>query len=175
VALSLTAAFLLRFDFMIPGSMTTVLKRALVIAILVKLPIFDWVGFYRSLRRYVSIPDLCRVFVGNVAGSVLFCGMARFWIGTEIPPSVFLIDALLCFLSTALVRFSTRIENEASFRESPGQERMGILIYGAGAAGAELVREIHSNRSTRYSVKGFLDDDPLKQGAVILGVPVLGT
>ena len=78
-------------------------------------------------------------------------------------------------MATALVRFSDRICSEASFRERPGQERKGFLIYGAGAAGAELVREIHSNPSTRYSVKGFLDDDPLKQGAVILGVPVLGT
>src|SRR5581483_8129406 len=64
--------------------------------------------------------------------------------------------------------------NEA-FRPHSTQARTGILIYGAGAAGAELVREIHSNRCTQYSVKGFLDDDPLKQGAVIHGVPVLGT
>jgi FlaA1/EpsC-like NDP-sugar epimerase len=91
-----------------------------------------------------------------------------------MPRSVFIIDAVLCFVATALVRFSVRICNEA-FREHSGHERKGILIYGAGAAGAELVREIHSNRCARYSVKGFLDDDPLKQGAVILGVPVLGT
>ena len=77
-------------------------------------------------------------------------------------------------MATALVRFSVRIRNEA-FRERSGQERTGILIYGAGAAGAELVREIHSNRCTRYEVKGFLDDDPLKQDARIMGVPVLGS
>ena len=28
---------------------------------------------------------------------------------------------------------------------------------------------------SQYDVKGFLDDDPLKQGALIMGVPVLGT
>ena len=172
--LSVTAAFLLRFDFAIPPALTTDLKQALLIAVLVKLPVFDWIGFYRGLRRFVSIPDLYLVFLGNLVGSVLFAVASMFWIGTEMPRSMLIIDALLCFVATALVRFSVRICNEA-FRERSRQERTGILIYGAGAAGAELVREIHSNRCTRYEVKGFLDDDPLKQGARILGVPVLGT
>jgi FlaA1/EpsC-like NDP-sugar epimerase len=175
VGLSVTAAFLLRFDFSIPASLTAVFKQALLIAILVKLPVFDWAGFYRGLRRFVSIPDLYLIFIGNVVGSVLFAAAAMFWIGAEMPRSIFLIDAVFCFVATALVRFSVRIFNEAFFRERPGQERTGILIYGAGAAGAELVHEIHSNRCTRYAIKGFLDDDPLKQGAVIMGVPVRGS
>ncbi len=174
VALSVTAAFLLRFDFTIPAGVLPILKQALLIAILVKLPIFDWVGFYRSLRRFASIPDLYLVFLGNVAGSVLFAAVTMFWIGPAMPRSVLVMDAVLCFVGTALVRFSVRIRNEA-FREHSGQERTGILIYGAGSAGAELLREIHSNRCTRYEVRGFLDDDPLKQTARIMGIPVLGS
>lgn len=174
VALSLTAAFLLRFDFTLPSSVVAILKQALLIAILVKLPIFDFIGFYRGLRRFVSIPDLYLVFLGNVAGSVLFIAVSVLWIGSTMPRSVLVIDAVLCFVATALVRFSVRICNE-TFRERSPQDRTGILIYGAGAAGAQLVREIRSNRCTRYEVKGFLDDDPLKQRARILGIPVLGT
>jgi FlaA1/EpsC-like NDP-sugar epimerase len=174
VGLSLTAAFQLRFDFAVPASLAPVFRDALFLAILVKLPVFDWAGFYRGLRRFVSTPDLYLVFLGNLIGSMLFAALAMLWIGPQMPRSVFFIDAVICFVTTSLVRFSVRIFNEA-FRERSAQARAGILIYGAGAAGAELVREIHSNRCTRYSVKGFLDDDPLKQGAVILGVPVLGT
>ena len=98
VGLSVTAAFLLRFDFAIPASVIPILKEALLIAILVKLPIFDLVGFYRSLRRFVSIPDLYLVFLGNVAGSVLFAAMSMFWIGPAMPRSVLIIDAhsVLC-------------------------------------------------------------------------------
>ncbi len=114
------------------------------------------------------------MFLGNVAGSVLFAAVTMFWIGPAMPRSVLVVDAVLCFVATALVRFSVRIRNEA-FREHSGQERIGILIYGAGSAGAELVREIHSNRCTRYEVKGFLDDDPLKQSARIMGIRVLGS
>ncbi|HEY7335237.1 MAG TPA: nucleoside-diphosphate sugar epimerase/dehydratase [Bryobacteraceae bacterium] len=175
VGLSATGAFLLRFDFSIPGDLRVVIKQAILLAIFAKLPVFDWAGFYRGLRRFVSIPDLYLVFLGNVVGSVLFATVSMVWFGPAIPPSVFFIDAILCFVATALVRFSVRIRNEAFSWERAGRERTGILVYGAGAAGAELVREIHSNRCTRYEVKGFLDDDPSKQHAVIMGVPVLGS
>ena len=175
VGLSVVGAFLLRFDFSIPTGLAPILLHVILISILAKLPIFDWVGFYRGLRRFASIPDLYIVLVGNIAGSALFTAVSIISIGPPLPRSVFLIDAVLCFLSTSLVRFSARIRNEAFLRERSRDARRGIIIYGAGAAGAELVHEIHSNRCTRYDVKGFLDDDPLKQGALIMGVPVLGS
>jgi FlaA1/EpsC-like NDP-sugar epimerase len=174
VGLAVTTAFQLQYDFAIPPSQAPVLRHALLLAILIKLPVFDCVGFYRSLRRFVSIPDLYSVFVGNVAGSALFAAIAILAIGPEMPRSIVVTDGIICFLATALVRFSVRIFDEA-FGERARQPRTGILIYGAGRAGAELLHEIHSNSASRYSVKGFLDDDPLKQGAVIRGAPVLGT
>jgi FlaA1/EpsC-like NDP-sugar epimerase len=175
IGLSLTVALLLRFDFSVPPEVNAVFKQALLLAILVKLPVFDWSGFYRGLRRFVSIPDLYVVFLGNVVGSVLFAMISLVWFGTAIPLSVFWIDGIICFLATALVRFSVRIRDEAFSWERADRERTGILVYGAGAAGAELVREIHSKSCTRYRVKGFLDDDPSKQHALIMGVPVLGS
>jgi hypothetical protein len=93
VGLVVTAAFLLRFDFSLPATVIPILKQAVLIAILLKLPIFDWVGFYRGLRRFVSIPDLCLVFLGNLAGSVLFAAVSMFWIGPALPRSVLVIDA----------------------------------------------------------------------------------
>ena len=175
IAFSVAGAFLLRFDFSIPGNMSTVLRDAVLIAIAVKMLAFECTAFYSGLRRFVSMPDLYRLFVGNLVGSALFAAATRIWIGPAMPRSVWLIDALLCFVTTALVRFFDRIGNEAFHSNTVGEGRTGILIYGAGAAGAELVREIHSRRSTRYTIVGFLDDDPQKQNALILGVPVLGS
>jgi FlaA1/EpsC-like NDP-sugar epimerase len=174
IGLSLIAAFQLRFDFAIPASVRPILRHALLLAIVTKLPVFDCAGLYRGLRRYVSVPELYSVFFSNVAGSALFAAATMLWIGPQMPRSIIVIDGVMCFVATALVRFSVRLCHEA-LRGHSGQARTGILIYGAGAAGAELVHEIHSNRCTRYSVKGLLDDDPLKQGAIIRGVPVLGT
>src|SRR5207245_2085924 len=80
--------------------------------------------------------------------------------------------SLLCNNGTCMVRITVQISNEAFGRERPEQGRKGILIY--GAAGMELLREIRSSRSTAYEVKGFLDDDPKRRRALIMGVSVLG-
>ena len=104
IALSVTSAFLLRLDFSIPASLTPVLKQALLIAILMKLPAFEWAGFYRGLRRFVSIPDLYRMFLGNLAGSVLFTAVSRAWIGPAMPrflwPSKGWIFPMTCSVSS---------------------------------------------------------------------------
>jgi FlaA1/EpsC-like NDP-sugar epimerase len=173
VCASVAAAFFIRFDLLIPSGVVPALKRAALLAVLVKLPIFEIAGFYRGLRRFVSIPDLRLVFMGNVAASCGFAAISLFWLGPQMPKSVLVLDAVLCFVMTAFVRFSVRIRNEA-FRADSGQPRTGILIYGAGAAGAELIREIHANRNSRYVVRGFLDDNHLKRKAVVMGVPVVG-
>lgn len=57
------------------------------------------------------------------------------------------------------------------------------LVVGAGAAGQTLVEAIQqmgwSKRASRqnigYQILGFIDDDPLKQGALVAEVPVLGS
>lgn len=175
VSISVLAAFLLRFDFSIPSETTLVLRQSIWIAVFVKLSAFNLVGSQRGLRQFASIPDLYRLFLSNLTASTLFVVASRVWIGPVMPRSVWVIDGLLCFLGTALVHFSHRIWNEAVVRERSDQKRKGILIYGAGAAGTELLREIRSSRSTGYEVRGFLDDDLNKRRAMIMGVPVLGS
>ena len=154
--------------------MSPILKQAVLIAVLAKLPIFDWVGLYRSLRRFVSMPDLTLVFLANVAGSVLFAAVSMFWIGPTMPRSVLVIDAVLCFVATALVRFSARICSE-TFRETfrPEAHRDPYLRSRRRRRRAGSRNPFQPLQ--RYEVKGFLDDDPLKQDARIMGIPVLGS
>ncbi len=47
------------------------------------------------------------------------------------------------------------------------------LIYGAGEIGMQLVRQHFRNR-LQYSIVGFIDDNPIKKGAMINGIRVLG-
>ena len=175
IGLSVQAAFLLRFDFSISSDTVYVLTRAIWLALLVKLPVFNLAGFHRAVRRFASVSDLRSMLLGNLAASALFVIASLAWIGPAMPSSVWVIDFLLCFLGTALVRFSVRIRDEALAGERSGQGGKGILIYGAGSAGTELLRETRSNRSSGYEVKGFLDDDPSKRRCLIMGVEVLGS
>ena len=49
-----------------------------------------------------------------------------------------------------------------------------VLVYGAGAFGQLLVREMRANAQWRMNPVGFIDDDPMKAHRWIVGVPVRG-
>ena len=174
IILAVATAFLLRFDFSLPFGIMPVFREAIWIAVLAKLPVFALAGFHRAVRRFASVSDIRGLLLGNLAGSMLFTIASLAWIGPAMPRSIWMIDALLCLLGTALVRFSVRIRNEAFARQGHREKHKGVLIYGAGSAGTELLREIRSSQPCKYEVKGFLDDNPGKQGRRIMGVPVLG-
>jgi FlaA1/EpsC-like NDP-sugar epimerase len=172
-ALSLGAAFELRFEFALPADVTPLFWQGLLVAILAKSPVFFLGRFHRSLRMYAEVPDLFRLLAWNVLASSLFAATTWLFIGESFPRSVYLIDFLVFFLSAAMARFWAAA-HPAGRAHRPAR-RKGILIYGAGAAGATLLQEIRRNPSLNYRVVGFLDDDDSKQGAVVMGAPILGS
>jgi FlaA1/EpsC-like NDP-sugar epimerase len=175
IALSLVWAFLLRFDFTIPGEEMRHLKTGLVLALIAKLTIFYLLRADRGWWTFTGISDVLRLFAANVGGSLLFFAAALVFIGVNFPRSVYLIDLLLCFLVSCGSRLSVRLYYESILPEmSSAKGTKGLLIYGAGAAGLNLVREIRATPSLKYRIVGFLDDDPRKQHAKLLGVEVCG-
>jgi FlaA1/EpsC-like NDP-sugar epimerase len=174
VALSLAMAFGLRFDFLIPATEASLLKPALFIALMVKIPMIHLAGWHRGVRRYAGLPDLVRIGIGTAAGSALFVVGVWFLVGPRFPRSVFVADAILCFCALSLAQFSVRLYSEVMTHERDLPRRKRVLIYGAGIAGVTLVREICATPRSGYEVVGFLDDAPEKKNAVILGVPVRG-
>ncbi|NJN82763.1 MAG: hypothetical protein HC802_11125 [Caldilineaceae bacterium] len=49
-----------------------------------------------------------------------------------------------------------------------------ILVVGAGRVGKDLVFQFRRQHWAAYEVVGFLDDDPDKNGQMLLGIPVIG-
>ena len=175
IVVSVTMAFWLRFDFSIPGTETHRLLLGIAIALIMKMAAFHYVGNDNGWWRFTGIVDLARILGANVTGSLLFTVAAEAVIGPHFPRSVYVIDFLLCFLACAGARFGVRLSHEMILHEATAKNRTkGLLIYGAGAAGLNLVREIRSSKSLQYHIIGFLDDDPHKRNAILLGVRVLG-
>ncbi len=173
-ALSGVAAFVLRFDLSLPRQYLRDLAYALPIWIVVKIAVFRIAKLDRGWWRYVSVPDLVRLAVGNIAGSALSCGAILCLGPAGFPRSIYLLDLMICFLATAGVRVAARVGAEAIRHGRNGTPAKSTLIYGAGDAGVILLREIQNNPKLPYRVKGFLDDGPEKKGVRILGVTVLG-
>jgi len=176
IVFSLVAAFLLRFDLELPATETHRLMIGVAIALVAKNTAFSLFGIERGWWRFAGIADLARIAAANLAGSLLFTIATLLVVGVQFPRSVYLIDFLLCFFTSAGARFSVRLYHELVLREvSLKTISKGVLIYGAGAAGLNLVREIRTNPALKYRIVGFLDDDVLKRNSSLSGVPVLGT
>ena len=173
IAVSVAAAFQLRFDFSLSPDLTRLMWEGILLSILTKVPAFLAGRLLRNLRIAADVADLHRLLAWNVLGSAAFSLVATFWVGPVFPRSVYLIDFLVCFMATAMLRFGRSMRLQRSKRPSQGHK--GILVYGAGVAGAMLLREIRGNPSLPYRVLGFLDDDISKHGAHVLGLPVLGS
>jgi FlaA1/EpsC-like NDP-sugar epimerase len=174
IAAAALLAFLLRFDFSVPANYLPVLIRAAAVWIPVKLLCFKAFGLDRRWARYVSINDLLRVILSNSIGS--FVALIVLWaIKSGVPRSIYAIDWLVCVMLTASLRLSVRVIAESRQRHPAGQDRKRTIVYGAGDAGAALLRELRQNAALTYDVFGFLDDDPRKAGLVLHGLRVLGS
>lgn len=171
-ALCVIAAFLLRFEFVIPSVHQKHLVWALVIWVPIKLIFFRVFNLDRGWWRFVSIHDLVRLAFGNIVGSLLGAVVILSFAPTGFPRSVYVLDLLLCFLATATQRALIRVLLESLGSDSTIGTR--IFIYGGGTAGAALLREIRSNPKLRYTVCGFIDDNPRKRGLTIQGIKTLG-
>ena len=177
IALSLMASFLVRFDFVFPHGEMRHLLFGLLIVLAVKMVVFYVVGIEHGWWRFSGLSDLVKLLIANAGGSIVFTAFTVALVGSEFPRSVYLIDFLLCFLATAGARFGVRLYHEMVMHEVAAKKatQKGLLIYGAGIAGLNLVREIRSNPSMNYRIIGFIDDNPHKWNVSLMGVNVLGS
>jgi len=173
-ALSGVAAFLLRFDFSLPPDSLRRLSYALPIWIVFKVAVFRFAKLDRGVWEYVTIVDIVRLAIANLAASVLSCIAILIMAPRGFPRSIYVLDLLICFLGTAAIRGAVRILRESLQSERGDSPERKTLIYGAGNAGITLLREIQNNSRLAYRVCGFLDDEPGKHGLHIAGVAVLG-
>ena len=155
------------------------------LAALVRPAGFLLAGAYMRVWRYPTVSDAALVVGSLAAGSVimtlLIFVVMQPWAfpGTiGFPRSAIIIEFLISFLVLAGIRFASRIRQEG-LEDATGPLQAGpprpVLIYGAGEAGALLVREMRRNRALRLEPVAFVDDDLTKRNRRIYGVEVVGT
>jgi FlaA1/EpsC-like NDP-sugar epimerase len=188
---SLYVAHLVRFDFNIPQQNLYLLNWILPFVLLTKIVSFFYFDVYRGMWRFTSIADLVNIIKASSISTLLIICFILFsphrFIG--FPRSVFIIDWCLTILFIAGFRLAIRVyfvhirENDSwpgavkSFWELLTRKqtaKKNLLIVGAGNCGEKLYREIRDNATLHYNVVGFVDDDPVKIGMKIHGLPVLG-
>ncbi|OHB65112.1 MAG: hypothetical protein A2Y77_00475 [Planctomycetes bacterium RBG_13_62_9] len=159
----------------------------LLVFLAVKLPVFGLFGQYRGWWRYVSISDLLGIvraaLVSTLAIVTIWFAVMRSIAAVrhalpagvvDVSQGVFMADLFGTILLPAGLRMIIRLYHE-EFRAVEERRLKRFLIVGAGNAGEALLREIHRMSVIQYHVVGLIDDDPVKQGISIHGIPVLGT
>ncbi len=175
VATSIVAAFVLRFDILLREVDWEFCLISLAIALPIKLAIFYSDRLDRGWTLYAGIADLWHIFSASTLASLVFGSVVLFVLYNHgYPRGVLVLDWVICFLLLAAARLSTRLlrEHESSARMQRASRH--VLVYGAGWAGASILRELRSRPDANLDVAGFIDDDPKKAAEWVLGVPVLG-
>ncbi|OHB81499.1 MAG: hypothetical protein A2Z38_09615 [Planctomycetes bacterium RBG_19FT_COMBO_48_8] len=158
----------------------------LMLFLIIKLPVFGLFKQYRGWWRYVGISDLLGIFGASLVSTFIIVVL---WFaignipavrislpsGLERPAEgVCIADMFATVFMLGGLRIIIRLYFE-EFRTAEAGRLKRFLIVGAGNAGEALLREILRMPVTQYDVVGLIDDDSVKQGTHIHGIPILGT
>lgn len=174
IATAYVAAHLLRFEGYLGGSIGADVARTLPVMLAAKMIGFALLGVYRGAWRHAGIIDLVRLVEGASVGSLI--GLAALFGWTRlvyISRAALVIDWLLTVLLLAGSRMSLRLVRE--YLATQGAAGRRALIVGSGEAETVLLGMLRAYPAPVYQPVGFVDDDPSKQGAIIQGIPVLGS
>lgn len=172
-ALSLLAAYQLRFNFNVPANEYTLLWPVLPVFFGVRLGWHLIAGVHRGMVRYTSTEDARRIFLTVLAGSgtLALLNVGRYYAvdgAFVLPYSVIIID----FMATAMLMIASRIAVKLLYLRTRGGDKdiKRVVLYGAGRSGLITKRTLEREGTARYQVEAFIDDDPGKVGKRLEGV-----
>jgi FlaA1/EpsC-like NDP-sugar epimerase len=175
VSASILLALLIRFEGHAPSREREVLAFYVLLAMVVRMPVFAAYGLYRMSWSQVSVGDLVRVAMATAIGSAglgtVFLAARSLNLAAAFPTSVVILDFFIALTLVGGFRSVRRVIKAGM----PGS-RVGVrvLIAGAGSAGELILRAMQDEHPPTYQPMGFVDDDPLKAGVSVRGVRVVG-
>jgi FlaA1/EpsC-like NDP-sugar epimerase len=130
-------------------------------------------GLDRGMWRFASLPDLKRILLAVGLGAL--AAPAALYMNhsmLQTPRAVLVLAPLLLVLMMGGSRFLYRAFKDGHLVPSRSPERSRVIVMGAGAAAATLLRELEGKPGWR--AVALLDDNIHKKGRHLCGVPVLG-
>jgi FlaA1/EpsC-like NDP-sugar epimerase len=179
------AAHLLRFDFTVPLAEAQNAFPRFAYLVLVQLLALALAGAYDVVWRYIGIRDMRPFLVAAVTSGAVLAGVRLVlpddldrW---RVPLSITFMQTALGFGGLVAFRVLRRVLFEADEKQrlaavvrQPATQ-VPTLFVGAGHVGVLAAREVVGRPDADIDVRGFVDDDPDKQGLLIYGLRVLGT
>jgi UDP-GlcNAc:undecaprenyl-phosphate GlcNAc-1-phosphate transferase len=174
ITASYYTAYRLRFEGESLETFMGYFTSSLPVVIACKLAALYGSGLYRRSWETFGLRDAAAVARAVGMGS-LFAVLMEVYFFRIVGFSrvVFLLDAILLAIALVASRMSFRTMSLVASTRNKRNAR--VLVYGAGAFGQMLVREMRSNALWHMNPVAFIDDDPMKAHRWIVGVPVRGS
>ncbi|GAA4018253.1 nucleoside-diphosphate sugar epimerase/dehydratase [Deinococcus rubellus] len=173
--LAVPLAFALRLNVeRLPERLNVILIYTLV-GLLINALVLGLSKPYLRIWHRVSLTDL-----QHLARMVALVGLLMLFvtfllpISLDIPRSIPVISTALALIGMSAVRVLARTYVGPDQKQQGEGFRKRTLIVGAGEAGTMLAREMLNNAAAGFAPVGFLDDDPVKAGRLLLGLPIHG-
>jgi len=164
----------LRYDMVHAASQVGFATLELPVVVVIQGCVFAWLGLYKGLWRFASLPDLWNIARVAVIGAVgIYPALFLYNRLEGVPRSVLVIYPVLLIILLGVPRLVYRYWKDSRLNAPRRSALRRVVVIGAGPAGEGLMRDLH--RACQYRVVGFVDDDRSLRGTHIRGVPVLGT
>ena len=171
-------ALLLRFEFKfdsIPADYINIYWKTIAPYTLAAVLLFLVMRLYHSIWRYASVSELARLIIANGLLIGLYVIVLHF-LKLRMPISYHVIGGGLSLLVTTAIRFSYRLfrTTKVYFKQRNHSFENNILIVGGGSAGRMLALELAGNTKLDSKVCCIVDDNPIKKGRLLNGIPIVG-
>lgn len=129
---------------------------------------FKYFGVCDRSFRHAGIPDV--IAIGKAVGTstlalYLTSMFVEFRGGISLPGHMLIGDAITTFLLLSALHFGARIYHFGAERPVPAASSVRrVIIFGAGDAGASVLKELIDSPRSRIMPVAILDDDPKKKG-----------
>ncbi|MFC2155731.1 polysaccharide biosynthesis protein [Acidobacteriota bacterium] len=177
IVFSFYSAFFLRFGFTFPDRYFSRFWYWLAALLILKIISLYAAGLYNINWRFVSLTELLNLIqMGTIITAVIFISnilvIRQYLPDFDLPRGIIIIEAFLSFFLIGILRIAKRVY----FQLANGGGRMGkrSLIIGADYTSERLMKELLSSGKEHSYVIAIVDEDPMKIGTKIAGIPVLG-
>jgi len=173
-------ALFIRFDFTMNDEMVRYLaiyRQHQILVMGITIIIFAACRLYTSIWSYASIREMMNIMLASILYMLLVTAVYDFLEpeSNGMPRSFYLLSAAFLFVLVFFVRFIYRAIREFRGLTNKNRVTKRVMVIGAGAAGAGLIKEVKANPSLKKKLVCIVDDDTTKVGKRMFGVFVAGT
>ena len=166
-----TLAF--RFGGKIPEANWVTFENSILFIVLIYLVVNALCRLYSTLWEHASIEELLYV-IGAAVASTILCYTLAIIRMDRMPQSIYIAAGLIIILLHGGLRLSYRVFRRLIKSDLFSQNKMPVLVIGAGDAGAHIIRQMQEMPGIALSPVCIVDDDVQKRGVRIHGVRVIG-